>query len=53
MLESVDMFCMNIGCIGVSILIVILLQKPVFEKPRTTLRELENSSLLCQQAQRS
>ena len=53
MLESVDMFCMNIGCIGVSILIVILLQKPVLEKPSTTLGELENSSLLCQQAQRS
>ena len=52
MLESMDVFCMNIGCIGVSILIVILLQKPVIEKLSTTLRELENSGLLCQRAQR-
>ena len=27
---------------------VLLLQKPVLEKPSTTLRELENSDLLCQ-----
>ena len=30
-----------------------VLQKPVIEKPSTTLRELENSDLLCRQAQRS
>ena len=28
-------------------------QKPVLKKPSTTLRELENSGLLCRQAQRS
>ena len=30
-----------------------MLQKPVLKKPSTTLRELENSGLLCQQTQRS
>ena len=29
-----------------------MLQKPVLKKPSTTLGELENSDLLCQQAQR-
>ena len=32
---------------------IILLQKPVMEKPSATLGELENSGLLCQRAQRS
>ena len=32
---------------------MILLQKPVIKKPSTTLRELENSGLLCSQAQSS
>ena len=36
------------SCLGVT-----LLQKPVFEKPSTTLGELENSGLLWQWAQRS
>ena len=31
---------------------LLLLQKPVLEKPSTTLGELENSGLLCQWAQR-
>ena len=31
---------------------VLLLQKPVIEKPNTTLEELKNSGLLCQWAQR-
>ena len=30
----------------------ILLQKPVLEKPRTTVRELEDPGLLCRQARR-
>ena len=33
--------------------LVLLLQKPVIEKPSTTLGELENSGLLCRRAQRS
>ena len=33
--------------------LVLLLQKPVIEKPSTTLGKLENSGLLCQWAQRS
>ena len=33
--------------------LLLLLKKPVLEKPNTTLRELENSGLLCQWAQRS
>ena len=53
MLESMDMFCMNIGCIDVNVLVMILLQKPVLEKPSTTLRKLENSGLLHRRAQRS
>ena len=32
---------------------LLLLQKPVLEKPSTTLRELENSGLLHRQAQKS
>ena len=35
-------------CLGVT-----LLQRPVFEKSGSTLRELENSGLLCQRAQKS
>ena len=31
---------------------ILVLQKPVLEKPSTTLRELENSGLLHQRAQR-
>ena len=38
---------------GVRVQSLVLLQKPVLEKPSTTLKELENSSLLFQGAQRS
>ena len=39
--------------VGISLGPPEMLQKPVIEKPNTTFRELENSGLLCQRAQRS
>ena len=41
------------GVLGISLGPPEMLQKPVIEKPSTTLGELENSGLLRQQAQRS
>ena len=41
------------GMIGISLGPPEMLQKPVLEKPSPTLRELENSGLLCRWAQRS
>ena len=39
--------------VGISLGPPEMLQEPVLKKPSTTLRELENSGLLCQRAQRS
>ena len=39
--------------VGISLEPAEMLQKPVLEKPSTSLRELENSGLLCQWMQRS
>ena len=41
------------GVVGILLGPPEMLQKPVLEKPSTTLRQLENSGLLCQWAQRS
>ena len=51
--QATSLVAQGASMVGISLGPPEMLQKPVLEKPSTTLRELENSGLLCQWAQRS